>query len=456
MEKHLLLKRTIEEKCIIRHSEQRIISSSDKSQSWLIDLKSILMSPAPLGAIASLFWDRFEDRLPFQVGGMEFSAVPIITAIVLEGQNRGYNVNGFIIRKKRKETGLGKSIEGTINSYPIVLIDDIVNSGKSLIKASAVLNGNTVQISSAFCVIDYESDGARTWSSEVGIPIERLFVLSEFGLSLMQSDPPSASIDYSVLWRTGDTSGNPFHVTPKSAPIVWNNRVYMGTESGDFLCRQTENGEELWCYRTKTSNQKGIWSTASIHEGRVFFGGYDGTLYCLDALTGKDIWKTIACEYIGSSPCIAGLLGLVLIGLENDIHGRRGANAAFDTITGNLVWADPLQELQHGSAVFCPQTGRAIFGTCDGFLVSYNAKQGIVCGRENATAQSKAPRPFLPMEKSLPRDLLMEAFILWTRKAVWKSSGWKQMDRFTRHPCFTMADYISVPATDISTRLISL
>jgi hypothetical protein len=41
------------------------------SGTWLFDFRAIMLQPASLNAYAELFWERFGDSLPFQVGGPE-------------------------------------------------------------------------------------------------------------------------------------------------------------------------------------------------------------------------------------------------------------------------------------------------------------------------------------------------------------------------------------------------
>ena len=60
--------------------------------------------------------ERFEKLLPFQIGGLETAATPLLVAITLTGAQRGISVNAFIVRKERKATGVGKRIEGRVGA----------------------------------------------------------------------------------------------------------------------------------------------------------------------------------------------------------------------------------------------------------------------------------------------------------------------------------------------------
>src|SRR5580700_2297067 len=129
----------IRERAILHGENQRLISPKGISNRWLIDLRRVFMDARSLDAAAELFWQECASRLPFQVGGMESAAIPLLSAILMKSLSRGTPVNGFIVRKERKTYGAGNSIEGALTDAPIVMVDDLLNSGSSMEKARVVL-----------------------------------------------------------------------------------------------------------------------------------------------------------------------------------------------------------------------------------------------------------------------------------------------------------------------------
>src|SRR5579864_8652370 len=69
---------------------------------WLFDMRAVFLQPEYLNAYAEVFWDRFKDKLPFQVGGIETAGIALVTAIIMKGHERGTPFNGFFVRKSRK------------------------------------------------------------------------------------------------------------------------------------------------------------------------------------------------------------------------------------------------------------------------------------------------------------------------------------------------------------------
>src|SRR5206468_1282404 len=99
----------------------------------------VFMQRDTLLQIAHAFWERNAAREPFQLGGLETAAIPLLTALMLTAPAERGPVNGFIIRKDRKTTGMGNAIEGDVLDLPIILVDDSLNSGSSAQKARTVI-----------------------------------------------------------------------------------------------------------------------------------------------------------------------------------------------------------------------------------------------------------------------------------------------------------------------------
>jgi len=74
-----------------------------------------------------------------------------------------------------------------------------------------------------------------------------------------------------------------------SDPAVAYGHVYVGSTDFDVFCLDALTGEEIWSFSTG-----GIANPPSVAGGCVFAGSYDGNLYCLDAYSGVEIWRVAA------------------------------------------------------------------------------------------------------------------------------------------------------------------
>ncbi len=365
----------INKTAILRKEQQTILSSSGDKLDWLIDMRRIFLNAEALDMIAGLFWDHYGRLGPIQVAGMEVAAVPLVAALILKARERGIETNGLLIRKERKMTGTGQSVEGVPNDNPVVLVDDVVNSGSSLEKAIVVLRQSMIPIREMFVVIDYKSEAGLNWRAKKNLPVTAVFDLAEFGLTVNNGKPFPVS-DYAISWRYYSPGAFPFHTVPKSTPLLVGDRLYMGLEKGAMVCVDAKDGKTLWEFPIALDHTKGVWSSPAHHAGRIYFGAYNGVVYCLDAQTGAAIWANPACDWVGSSPLIVARHNLLYIGLEYQRHRAMGSNAALDLDTGSRVWEIPQKKYQHGSACYFEPLDAVIFGNADHNLTAYEAKTG--------------------------------------------------------------------------------
>ena len=162
-----------------------------------------------------------------------------------------------------------------------------------------------------------------------------------------------------------------------ATPAVVDGEVYFGTATFPAFYKLGRDGAMLWVYRNparKTelpppvdapvteklraaSSEGGIFSSALVANGAVYFADVGGTMYCLDAATGSERWKVDAraagfpdahwMNVLMASPVLAD--GRVVFGggaLEQLIAGSagyagstgRGFLVALDPATGNIVW----------------------------------------------------------------------------------------------------------------------
>ncbi len=331
-----------------------------------------------LNAFTDLFFETFSDLMPFQVGGMEVGAIPLVAAILMKSTARGSPVNGFIVRKERKTYGTGGLIEGTVTDAPIIIVDDILNSGSSLEKVRVVLEQEKRTIAHVFVVIDYQSAKGRAWRDKHGIFVHAPFGLAEFGLTLQKPERTPPKAVFRNIWSFASPDPNFFHRVPKSFPATDGKRVYFGSDSGVFWCLNAQDGAVTWTFKVNARGHKNLWSAPALHDGRVYFGSYDGNVYCLEAETGAEVWRFMDADWVGSSPALAPELNLLFIGLEFAVEGRRGSIIALSLQTGERVWEHKTNRYTHASPAFWPDRQLVACGSNDNEMFLFDAPTGTV------------------------------------------------------------------------------
>ena len=372
-----LLASAIRERAIVRGENQRLISPNGGSNRWLIDMRRLFMDAKLLDACAQLFWETCGHAMPFQVGGMEVAAIPLLSAILDKTVERGTPVNGFIVRKERKTYGTGGLIEGALTDAPIVIVDDALNSGTSMEKIRVVLEGEKRAIALAFVLIDYRSAKGEAWRVRHGIPFSSLFRLADFGLAVDKPEPPHTAV-FKNTWNFAAPDPNFFHRVPKSFPATDGKRVYFGSDCGIFWCLHARDGSVAWTFRVNARGHKNLWSTPALHCCKVYFGSYDGNVYCLDAETGAEVWRFTGADWVGSSPALAPELGLLFIGLEFAVEGKRGSIVALRMENGEKIWEHMTKRYTHASPAYWPEKQLVACGSNDNEMFLFDARSGAM------------------------------------------------------------------------------
>ena len=345
---------------------------------WLLDLRPLFLQAEVLGQLSGLFWKIYGDWQKIQIGAIETAAIPLLAALLIQCPGNRDKVHGFIVRKERKTTGLGNVVEGVISDDPIVLVDDILNSGTSAEKARLSLELRGRKLRELFVLVDFQSKAGMRWRQECGIKVTSLFSLGDLGLHL-RDDPAPPTQRYQHLWSTSVDGGNPYFIVPKSTPLLVDGKIYRGSDAGTLHVFDANTGAVIWEYQTTgTSRDKGIWSTPAVHGGRVYFGAYNGNAYCLDAVDGREIWMKGYGEWVGSSPIVVPRHRLVYFGFECERPWAKGSIAALNSDTGDKIWEYQTRKYQHGSPVYFATGDMIIWGTADHEVVALDAPSGAI------------------------------------------------------------------------------
>jgi eukaryotic-like serine/threonine-protein kinase len=87
-----------------------------------------------------------------------------------------------------------------------------------------------------------------------------------------------------------------------SSPAVADGRVYAGSSDGKFIqCVDAHTGKEIWRLKTESL----IWSSPAVAGQSLYVGDWAGNLYALDRRSGTEMWRYRAQKRVLSSPVIA-------------------------------------------------------------------------------------------------------------------------------------------------------
>lgn len=395
------VKEMIRAKSLILRNQEKIIAPSGQNLGFMFDIRKIILLPEALTLIAELFWDTCEGEYPFQVGGQENAAIPIITAILMKGIERGKPVSGFYVRKSRKNAGLQRVIEGAVNNQKIILVDDLVNSGSTIARQLKVLRdiGRTPTL--IFTIINFRPLEDYPWVKNGKIKHASLFSLNDFGLKSDITPAPLFVESYRTCWKFKSKDPNFFYVVPKSAPALDDEKVYFGSDIGIFWALRQVNGSVAWKFQVgEMALGKSIFSSPAICNNSVYFGAYDGNVYSFDKETGRTNWISREAEWVGSSPSVAPELDLLFIGLEFALPQKRGGIVALNLKTGEKIWEYRIAEYIHSSPLYIKELEAVVVGSNDYVVYLFEAKTGKLLWRFQTGGEIKASFTF-DVERSL-------------------------------------------------------
>ncbi len=381
------LRLLIEQEAFVRAENETVITTKGRLQEvgWLFDLRRILMRADCLDDVSVLFWNTFRSSLPFQIGGIETAAIPLTTSLIMHPSSEASGLSGFFIRKSRKKVGLTRLIEGVlIPGHKVILVDDIINSGESLLKQIKILEELGHEVAAVFVLMRFRDLDQYEFITKRNIRIESLFTLDDFEGSLgtknvqRREASPVPPERFRVLWKFKGSHPSYHHVLPKSDPLLDSERLYVGSDTGTFYALNQQDGSIAWKYQIGLHQKgKGIFSSPALADNTVFFGGYDGNVYALDAKYGKKKWVFMEADWVGSSPAIATDLGLLFIGLEFGLWRKRGGIVAIDAESGKKVWGFyEMPCYTHSSPLYIQEHKEVVIGSNDGNAYLFNAQNG--------------------------------------------------------------------------------
>jgi outer membrane protein assembly factor BamB len=134
-----------------------------------------------------------------------------------------------------------------------------------------------------------------------------------------------------------------------ATPVLSGNRLYLNTRQGNdevILCLDAATGKEVWksqypsaAVTGPAAAHPGPRSTPSVADGRVYTFGATAILSCLDAKTGAVIWRKenpnnlVPQFFAAMSPLIVDNLCIVHVGTKDN-----GEVLALDMKTGSEKW----------------------------------------------------------------------------------------------------------------------
>lgn len=173
---------------VLEHLETHSVRRGDftlksgRTSSWFIDSKQTICSPEIMVDVATLLLEK----IPFDataIGGLTMGAdgVSFITAGV--AATRGRLLRAFSVRKEVKDHGGGGRIAGALEvGDHVVITEDTVTRGTSLLEAAKVVQDFGAQVVLLLAVVD-RGGTVGDMAAKEGLVFDALFSAPDLGFS---------------------------------------------------------------------------------------------------------------------------------------------------------------------------------------------------------------------------------------------------------------------------------
>ena len=161
--------------------ERELTLASGRASNYYIDCKRTLYLPRGAHLAGELLLELAIAEGIGQLGGMAAGALPVTDAIVNAAFFRGYDLNGFFVRKETKAHGLQRRIEGPPlgSDDRCLVVEDVVTTGGSTLVAIEALREAGHQICGVLSVLDRLAGGAQAIERAAGAPYRALTTIDE-------------------------------------------------------------------------------------------------------------------------------------------------------------------------------------------------------------------------------------------------------------------------------------
>ena len=137
--------------------------ASGKQSDLYVDARLTSLSPDGAPLIGQLLAATISPDV-VAIGGPVTGADPIVGATIVSAAANGRSLFGFMVRKKAKEHGRGRVVEGVDNlpsGAKVVVVEDTVTTGGSLLRALEHVEAAGLVVDEVVVVVDREEGAAE-------------------------------------------------------------------------------------------------------------------------------------------------------------------------------------------------------------------------------------------------------------------------------------------------------
>jgi orotate phosphoribosyltransferase len=156
--------------------------ASGQISPFYVDCRTLMAYPSARRVVGQLAYEALAGMLVDCLGGLEIGAISIATTIsdFMFAAQPLREWRTFVVRKQAKDHGLGKLIEGAVKPGDrALIIDDVLTSGGSLIKAISAARDAGLVVHHALVIVDRKEQNGRARVEQEGVTITSLITIDD-------------------------------------------------------------------------------------------------------------------------------------------------------------------------------------------------------------------------------------------------------------------------------------
>jgi orotate phosphoribosyltransferase len=165
-------------------ARRKVVLASGRESDFFIDCKQTVLTAEGHALVGALLFEALA-RLPkpaAAVAGVELGGCPLASAVAVISFQRGAPLDAVYVRKDAKDHGSKRLLEGN-STLPqgaaIAILEDVVTTGGSTLKAAAKLRDAGYVVAGVIAVVD-RLEGGREAIEADGLPLVTLYTRRDF------------------------------------------------------------------------------------------------------------------------------------------------------------------------------------------------------------------------------------------------------------------------------------
>ncbi len=171
------LGRRLYEQALVRREQETITDPRGQPIGWLLDTRIPMLDGPVFREVGQVLAERLRRRSIRQVVGFGFGAHAMVCSVLADPGATAFKAG--LVREHRKPHGRRRLVEGPLDRrLPVVLLDDILNSGRSASRAIALLRADGFQVVGLLTLFNFTWSGGRARIETEGLWVDSLLDLN--------------------------------------------------------------------------------------------------------------------------------------------------------------------------------------------------------------------------------------------------------------------------------------